>query len=116
MPFPVRDCLRTLGRNISIARRRRRFSVQDFAERLQVGAGTVARLERGDPGVSIKTLAMAFLVLGEIEKLANTLDYGKDDTGLLLANEQLPKRIRSAKKTAGKSPVKGGIDPEGVGF
>ena len=115
-PFPVRDCLKALGRDISIARRRRRFSVRDFAERLQVGAGTVARLERGDPGVSIKTLAMAFLALGEIDKLAATLDCAKDDTGLLLANRQLPKRIRSVKKTANNAPLKRGIEPEGVGF
>ena len=116
LPYSVRGCLKTLGRDINLARRRRRFSVQDFADRLQVSKGTVTRLEQGDPGVSVQTLAMAFLALGELEKLAEALDTAKDDAGLLLTNQQLPQRIRVVKKAAGQASTRKGVNPEGMTF
>ncbi len=69
--------------------------MKDFAERLGVSERTVARLEKGDGGVRIETLAMACLVLGELDRISGFLDAGSDDIGLLLEKERLPKRIRS---------------------
>ena len=66
-----------LGANIKTARLKRRISVQDFAQRIGVSASTVARLEKGDGGVSIGTLAMACLVLGEIGRIADCCSSGK---------------------------------------
>ena len=87
--------LRSLGSNLKVARLKRRISVKDFAERLGVSERTVARLEKGDGGVRIETLAMACLVLGELDRISNFLDMGSDDIGLLLEKQRLPKRIRS---------------------
>lgn len=116
--------LKTLGANIKTARLKRRISVQDFAQRIGVSASTVARLEKGDGGVSIGTLAMACLVLGEIERIADFLDAGTDDTGLLLERESLPKRIDSRRKRHSSSSAQSreapiiaeSDDQEGVGF
>ena len=58
--------LEALGVNIKTARSKRRISIKSFAERIGVSESTVIRLEKGDSGVSIGTLAMACLVLGEI--------------------------------------------------
>ena len=69
--------LEALGANIKTARLKRRISVQGFAQRIGVSASTVARLEKGDGGVSIGTLAMACLVLGEIDRICDFLDAGK---------------------------------------
>jgi len=55
----------------------------------------VARLEKGDGGVRIETLAVACLALGELGRMSDFLDVGSDDIGLLLEKERLPKRIRS---------------------
>jgi transcriptional regulator with XRE-family HTH domain len=70
-------------------------------QRLAEGAGvtmpTIRRLEAGDPGVSLATLAMVLVVLGEGSRLANLLDTGTDDVGLLLENEKLPQRVRTAR-------------------
>ena len=119
----ARRALEALGANIKTARLKRRISVKGFAERIGVSESTVARLEKGDDGVSIGTLAMACLVLGEIDRISDFLDAGTDDTGLLLDRESLPKRIDS--KRTPKSSSKGqdaaaliadGDDEEGVGF
>ncbi|MDB3935663.1 helix-turn-helix domain-containing protein [Granulosicoccus sp.] len=117
----ARRALETLGSNIKTARLKRRISLKGFAERIGVSERTVIRLEKGDGGVSIGTLAMACLVLGEIDRISDLLDSGSDDIGLLLDKELLPKRIvgkrkkKSANPTSTK-PARPHIDDEGVGF
>lgn len=66
----------------------------DFAERMGVSLGTLARLERGEAGVSLGAFAMALLALGELRRLDELLDVSRDDTGLLLDVSALPQRIR----------------------
>lgn len=119
----ARRALEALGANIKTARLKRRISVKGFAERIGVSESTVARLEKGDDGVSIGTLAMACLVLGEIDRISDFLDAGTDDTGLLLDRESLPKRInrkrtpKSSSSSQDKAdPIADGDDEEGVGF
>lgn len=118
----ARRAIEALGANIKTARLKRRISVKDFAERASVSERTIIRLEKGDDGVSIGTLAMACLVLGEIERVSSLLDPGSDETGLLLDREALPKRIdrkrgsRLVVDAKGKSALLSGGDDEGVGF
>ena len=119
----ARRALEALGANIKTARLKRRISVKGFAERIGVSESTVARLEKGDDGVSIGTLAMACLALGEIGRISDFLDAGTDDTGLLLDRESLPKRIdrkRTPKLSSSSQnkavPIADGDDEEGVGF
>lgn len=119
----ARRALQSMGANIKTARLKRRISVKDFAERIGVSESTVIRLEKGDDGVSIGALAMACLVLGELERISDFLDAGSDDTGLLLDREALPKRIDRKRKPASPTSSKGQApassdadDEEGVGF
>lgn len=86
--------LRTLGRNLRIARKKRRMPMADFAERMGVSLGTLARLENGEPGVSMGAFAMALLALGELARLPEIIDVSRDDAGLLLDVASLPQRIR----------------------
>lgn len=103
-------------------RLKRRISMKSFAERVGASESTVIRLGKGDAGVSIGTVAMACLVLGEISRIFEFLDPGSDDTGLLLDREALPKRIDSKRKTGATKTSKGQTSPldndddEGVGF
>ena len=96
--------------------------MQDFADRVGVSARTITRLERGDEGVGIGTLATACLVLGELDRFTHLLDPSTDDTGLLLDREALPKRIVGKRRSATSPPSEGKIGPvatddtEGVGF
>lgn len=116
--------LRQMGENLKTARLKRRISIRDFANRVGVSNRTIMRLEKGDDGVSMGTLAMAYLVLGEIDRLGDLLDPASDDTALLLERDRLPKRIGGRRrKASGQSTSVGqGIsngdpsDDEGVGF
>ena len=112
----VQRALRKLGQDIKIARKKRRMSVEDFASRLGVTKGTVIRLERGEAGVSIGTLSMALLALGELHRLSEILDASTDDTGLLLDQTRLPERIRHARQTTQENSKDNGRDPKTGGF
>ncbi len=113
-----------MAQNLKTARLKRRIAVKDFADRVGVSTRTIIRLEKGDEGVRIGTLAMACLVLGEIEHVSNLLDPASDDTALLLERSQLPKRIAAKRSKTPSQPKpeeqidSGGyrLDEDGVGF
>ncbi|MDE0190029.1 MAG: helix-turn-helix transcriptional regulator [Gammaproteobacteria bacterium] len=83
------------------ARKKRRLPVADFAARMGVSQGTVARLEKGEPGVCLGSVAMALLELGELGRLGDLLDVSRDDTGLMLDLDSLPRRIRRRRPVSG---------------
>ena len=97
MPLPVKRAIMKFGQDLSLARRRRRFSQQSMAERIGISVSSLRRLEKGDPTLSWGTIARAMYVLGEIGKLNQLLDTANDGIGLMLMDEQLPRRIRSRK-------------------
>ena len=99
--LPVERAIAKLGHDVSLARRRRNFSQQSLAERMGASLSTVRRMEQGDFRVPIHFFTRALHVFGEIQALAQLLDTAKDDIGLTLMDEQLPKRVRSKRPTPG---------------
>jgi transcriptional regulator with XRE-family HTH domain len=97
--MPVSRAITKLGRDLSLARRRRRLSQASLAERMGVSLATVKRLENGDPGVAIEAIARALHVLGEIGRIEKLLDTSEDALGLVLMDEQLPQRVRARKSS-----------------
>ena len=67
------------------------------AERMGVSPTTYARVEKGDPSVSMGMYAMALFVLGFGEPLAELVDPSRDEEGLMLEEEHLPQRVRRKK-------------------
>jgi transcriptional regulator with XRE-family HTH domain len=120
----VGPALARLGQDLRNARLRRNISVADLAVRAGSSASSVTRLEKGDPGVAIGTLADVLVVLGLVERLADLIDVRKDDLGLALSNEHLPKRgqsfttkVRKQSVTSAATPdEKDVIDPDGAAF
>jgi transcriptional regulator with XRE-family HTH domain len=117
--------LERLGRDLRAARLNRRVAVTDLAARAGTSPSTVARLERGDPGVAVGTLADVLVALGLIERLADLVDIRKDDLGLALTSERLPQRGRSFAATLRKQDRQDDrprrdepdtVDPDGVAF
>jgi transcriptional regulator with XRE-family HTH domain len=103
---------------------RRRIAVADLAVRAGTSPSTVARLEKGDPGVGIGTLADILVVLGLVDRLADLIDIRKDDLGLALTTERQPRRGRSFATTLRRQKAKGKtaqddpdvVDPDGASF
>ncbi len=103
---------------------RRNVAVADLAVRAGTSPSSIARLEKGDPGVGIGTLADVLVVLGLLERLADLIDVRKDDLGLALSTEHLPRRGKSftakVRKQSGKPAAakdrKDIVDPDGASF
>lgn len=97
-----------LGRHLRQARLARRFTMADLAERSGVSEKTVQRLERGDPGVGVGTLAAILAALGDPGGLERVLRPEEDAIGLSRAIEATPQRGRSSRRQA--PPVLGDVD------
>ena len=108
MPPVVAALLRELGSNLALARKRRKESLSTWAGRIGVSEPTLARLEAGDPGVAIGTLATALWVMGRAQTLpelaAPQLDLGALESELRVARQRsvrspvsLDQRLRAAK-------------------
>ena len=115
-----KSALAQLGRDLRDARLRRRMPAADLAVRSGVSTSTIARLEKGDPGVAVGTLADVMVALGLIKRLGDLVDIRNDELGLALAVEQAPRRARRPKvrKTKPGTSRKGGgdVDPDGAAF
>lgn len=98
LPPAVKRSLAKLGGDIAFARRKRRLTTRMMGERLAVSKSTYARVEKGDPTVSLGIYAMALFVLGFGDALGSLADPGKDEQGLLLDAERLPKRVHVKKE------------------
>ena len=100
LPFGVRRALRKLGMDVSAARRRRRIPVAIMAERAFISRTTLARVEKGDPRVSMGIYASVLFVLGMADRLGDLADAARDPLGLSLEEERLPQRIRASRPTS----------------
>ncbi len=98
LPTRLRQAIAKLGADIAIARRKRSLTVGMMAERTGVHKNTYLKIEKGDPTVAFGIYAMALFVLGLSDALTTVADPGRDDTGLLLDADHLPKRIRAPKE------------------
>jgi transcriptional regulator with XRE-family HTH domain len=97
IPLPVERAIHKLGSDISLARRRRHISQASLAERIGASLSTVRRIEKGDVRVPIHFFARALHIFGEIQALEHLLDSSRDEIGLTLMDERLPKRVRDKK-------------------
>jgi hypothetical protein len=101
LPPQVRRSLTKFGADLSIARRKRRLTTAMMSERIGVSRATYARMEKGDPSVALGAYAQGLFVLGFGPILGELIDQRRDEQGLLLDLEQLPKHVRSKR---GRTP------------
>lgn len=93
----VRRSLEKLGHDIRIARLRRNLTMQLVAERSKISLSTLDKIERGDPDVSVGNYASVLFALNLGTPLAEVIDPSKDDVGLMLDLDNLPKRAGRRK-------------------
>jgi transcriptional regulator with XRE-family HTH domain len=89
--------LKQLGENIVIARKRRKLTQKHLANAAGVTPETIRSLERGNAGISLGTLAMVLLALGQKGCLEKILTPPTDAIGIVIGINDLPKRIRIKK-------------------
>ena len=102
-PIPPRIArsLVKLGRDIDVARKKRRLTVAALCERASISAPLYARMVAGAPGTSVGAYAMVLFALGVGTPFDSLMEVSKDDAGLLLDEERLPKRVRNPRNRSG---------------
>lgn len=97
LPDSVRESLRVVGRNIQLARKRRRYNQKRVAELAKTSRDTIRRIEAGDPSVSWGIVAHVLWALQLDHVLEDLAAPERDEHGLALANRALPERVRSSE-------------------
>ncbi len=94
LPAGAASALRSLGADLATARKRRRQSQREWAQRLNVSVPTVSRMEQGDPSVSAGIYATALWLVQRHPALA-ALARPQDDLAVLEAEvRQAEERYR----------------------
>ena len=98
LPRAARQALSKLGADIAIARKKRRISTVSMAERAFISRGTLYKVERGDPSVSIGIYATVLAILGLADRLAQVADRRDDSLGLDIDEDRLPKKVQPRRR------------------
>jgi transcriptional regulator with XRE-family HTH domain len=99
LPPEATTALARLGEHLALARVRRKESQREWAARLGVSVPTLARLERGDPGVSAGILATALWMIGRVQALGD-LAAPELDAGALEMDVRAARRTRAVRSQA----------------
>lgn len=100
LPRAARKALVKLGEDIAVARKKRRISTVSMAERAFISRGTLYKVEKGDPSVSMGIYATVLSLLGLVEGLGQAADRRNDTLGLDIEEDRLPRTVqpRSRKR------------------
>ena len=98
LPRAARQALAKLGADIAVARKKRRISTVSMAERAFISRGTLYKVERGDPSVSIGIYATILAILGLDDRLAQAADRRDDSLGLDIDEDRLPRKVQPRRR------------------
>jgi DNA-binding XRE family transcriptional regulator len=103
LPLGVRESIKEMGELIACARKEKRWTQEDLAQRIGINRMTVVRIEKGSPEVATGWYLTAAWVLGLSILTWQTVGRGKNDTvvGDLLTKlkNTLPDRVRKRRPT-----------------
>ena len=103
LPRAARQALIKLGEDIAVARKKRRISTVSMAERAFISRGTLYKVERGDPSVSMGIYATVLAILGLAEGLGDAADRRTDTLGLDIDEDHLPKKVQPRSRKRARS-------------
>ena len=98
LPRAARRALVKLGEDIAVARKKRRISTVSMAERAFISRGTLYKVERGDPSVSMGIYATVLAILGLVDGVAQVADRRSDHLGLDIDEDRLPRKVQPRRR------------------
>lgn len=98
LPPQSKRAIVQLGKDISIARRRRKLPQRMLAEQMLVSVQTLQRLEAGDPTVGLAVLVSALHVFGMTRRLAGLVAPDTDRVGISEDLARLPKTTHAPRR------------------
>lgn len=90
LPYAVEQILIQLGRNIRVARLRRKLRLEDLAERVGVSRYVMSDIEKGKATTAIASYVGALWALGLADDLRAIADPDRDSEGKLFESARAP--------------------------
>ncbi len=94
LPLSIRSGLKKLGNDLKKARLRRRLKMAVVADRAGISLETLAKIQKGNSGVSIGNYAAVIFAIGLGTKWMGLADIENDTVGQMLDEERIPMRAR----------------------
>jgi transcriptional regulator with XRE-family HTH domain len=101
-PYPVEQAVDRLGHNLRTARIRRRYTIDEVAEKIGTGRRAVMDAEKGKPSTGIAVYAALLWLYDLLQPLEDLANPVKDEQGLALMAAKERTRARRS----------GGLDNE----
>ena len=98
LPAAVEEALTRWGRNIRIARLRRRLTREDLAGRIGVSRQVLANIEKGKPTTAVAAYLGALWALSLLNQLKNVADPDQDEEGKILERSRSPQTAPKRRK------------------
>jgi transcriptional regulator with XRE-family HTH domain len=95
-PYPVEKALTHLGQDLRTARIRRRFTIEEVAQKIGTGRRAVMDAENGKPSTGIAIYAALLWAYDLLSPLAEAANPAKDEQGLILAAAKEKIRVRKS--------------------
>ena len=98
IPFAVESSIQRLGRNIAIARKRRRLTQTELAKKAGLTRLLLSNIERGAATTGIQGYFAALWALGLEREFAELASPDRDEEGKRLERLRLPARVRKVEE------------------
>lgn len=95
-PHRVQQTLTRLGQNLKMARIRRRFTIDEVAQKIGTGRRAVMDAENGKPSTGIAVYAALLWVYDLLSPLTDVANPANDEQGLILAASREKTRARKS--------------------
>jgi transcriptional regulator with XRE-family HTH domain len=84
-PYAIEGALKLLGQNLKIARKRRRLSITQVAEKIGTGVRAISDAEKGKSSTAVSIYMALLWVYDFLGNMKDVADPFKDPEGLRLA-------------------------------
>ena len=95
-PYPVEKALNRLGHNLRIARIRRKYTIEEVAEKIGTGPRAVMDAEKGKASTGIAVYSALLWLYGLNQPLEDLANPAKDEQGLAMLGAKEKMRVRKS--------------------
>ena len=96
-PYAVERAIKKVGNDLRVARLRRKFTIEEVAEKIGTGPRAIRDAERGKSSTGIAVYAALLWAYGLLSPLEELADPQSDEEGLALADLDVNARARKSR-------------------
>ncbi len=96
-PYQVEQALKRLGKNLRVARTRRKLTIAEAAKKIGTGPRAVMDAEKGKPSTTVGVYAALLWAYDLLTPLSDLANPNTDEQGLTLVSIKERSRVRKSK-------------------